>query len=200
MQKFALLFLAGLFVFVGAACNGTTSTDNTATNETVAEVKPAIAEKFTAQEIEGFKLYEHNNFYFYYPADWTMEEGGGVIVSVYSPLVDENDVTSENCNVVLDNTAADYSMEEYLAASKALLGQYINDYEPLEEGEIEMGEAQKGDYIVYNGTQGQLNLTWAQYLLKPNADFYVLTCTASQETYADYVDVFDLMASYFVGL
>lgn len=193
MKKLWFLALALVFVMMGTACS-------TSTSSTVSDDGNSSDESLTdTRTIDGYEVYQHENFDLYYPEDWSMEEDAyGTVVSVLSPLEDEADMFSENCNVVIDDMAADYSLDEYLAASLDTLKAYITGYDPIEEGTIEM-DGEEGYYISYNGSQGDYTLSWVQYLVKPADNFYIVTCTSSADTYANYVDTFDSIASNFVG-
>ena len=192
MKKLWLLAFAFVFVIFGSACE--TSTTSTTTTTEDGDTHTTVTKTETAN---GYTTYEHEDFEFTFLEDWTMEEDVyGTVVSVLSPLDDDADIFSENCNVVIDDAAEDYTVEEYLAASVETLEAYITDYSPSEEGTIEMG-GEDGFYINYDGVQGEYGLTWIQYIVKPYDVFYILTCTSSVETFDDYEADFDDVASSF---
>lgn len=202
-SKFLLSMMAITMVFGFGACSfgakdtdttGTTGT-NTATVTDTATTTDSAA-KMAPYVVSEWTQYEHANFNLSYPKDWEMQENVyGTLVAVLSPVTD-GDLFSENCNVVLDDSAeaADYSAKDYFDASVGQLSSFITGYEEIGRGEIQVG-GKEGYYIAYNGVQGEYGLSWVQYLTKGESNHYILTCTSMKESFAAYKDAFDQLAS-----
>lgn len=182
--------------------------------------KVVVKEKLPAKDIDGersifyegingYLVYDHEDFDFYYPDDWFLETGAdGTEVSVLSELEGETDIFAENCNLVVDSVMPDYSLEEYYSLSVEQLPNYVSDFKMIEEGSIKLANTD-ALYLAYNGTLSlgdffedssdeEYKLSWLQYIAKPNDDVYIITCTAEAETFDSYVNQFDLIASYFL--
>ena len=202
-SKFLLSMSVIALVFGFSACSlgskDTTSTDTTVTPSTNTVTDTATdtsATKMAPYVVSEWTQYEHANFNLSYPKDWEMQENVyGTLVAVLSPILEETDIFSENCNVVLDDSAeaSDYSVKDYFDASVAQLSTFITGYEEIGRGDIKVG-GKEGYYIAYNGVQGEYGLSWVQYLTKGETNHYILTCTSMKESFPAYKGAFDEIA------
>ncbi|GEM_PF-3674483 len=199
-SKFLLSMMAMALIFGFSACSfGSKEEKVPADNnsEVATDVAPVGQSTFETYTPSEWTNYQHELFTFAYPSDWTMKENEyGTIVAVLSAVTSEQDIFSENCNVVLDNSeeASAYAGKEYFDLSVAQLPNFITNYEEIGRGSIKMGEVE-AYYIAYNGMQGSYDLAWVQYLAKGEKNHYILTCTAQKPAFSAYKDAFDQVAS-----
>jgi hypothetical protein len=143
----------------------------------------------------GWKTYwnEEHGFQLYYPEDWVQTYAAGTVVAFVDPETDE---FQENVNIVIES-CGDMSLEEYVAANTESLPQIIPGASISNEKDIEVQGRKGHEWIVMATVEG-FNLKDKQVFFVASEKGYVLTLTASESTYSEYVDTFDEMVNSFV--
>jgi hypothetical protein len=106
------------------------------------------------------------------------------------------DEIRENVTIVIES-CGDMSLEEYVAANRESLPQIIPAASISNEKDIEV-HGSKGHQWIVRATVEGLNLKDKQVFFVAREKGYVLTLTASESTYSEYVNTFDEMVNSFV--
>lgn len=135
-----------------------------------------------------------------YPDHWQQEEyknEGYSFIVFKSPLSDENDNFSENMNIVVEN-AKGYKVNEYLKSAFDIIqsSNTLKDFKILEQGDVKINK-RNGKYIVYTHTYDNFSLKVKAYVACNGKKCFVLTGTATHDTYEGYKLFFDKIASSF---
>ena len=106
---------------------------------------------------------------------------------LYSPL-DENDVFQENCNLMKEPLPGKYSLKDYMDASiNAVKGVYT---------ELVIEETGK-NYYIFSGIVSNIRVKQIQYYYIKGNTAYILTFTATPESFSNYSAVFKKIADSF---
>ena len=125
-----------------------------------------------------------------YPSDWEINEEGamGTAFILFSPLKDGNSFR-ENINLMIqDLTGFDFDLDSYTELSESQVGQYIQNAKILKSERLQ-GAAGEYHMIEYTGTQQEFNLHWKQYYWYINDKAYLLTFTAEDTAYEEYISL-----------
>jgi serine/threonine-protein kinase len=129
---------------------------------------------------------EEYGFGFNPPGGWRLQEQNtGVIVIYASPPEDALDNFAENINVLIENLTEPISSYEYSMSSLQQL-QNITNFNLTSFENITFAGIQSNK-IVYTGAQAIFNLTWMQVLTIKNSRAFIITFTAEQDKYSDYI-------------
>ncbi len=130
-----------------------------------------------------------------YPGDWTLSESSNKSFTALAPSDGAGDTFTENINVVIYPIAG-YFPKDYAQYSKTTLPQKIKNIKFLEEREIKQG-GQTGYYMVFKGVQNGNKCQWKQYYFIKNGIGHVITFTAEESKYKEYIKkVASYLASY----
>ena len=124
-----------------------------------------------------------------YPGDWTVDRSGlmGAKFMLFAPLDSDTDVFKENINLqVTDLGAPDVvTLDVFAEAAAEQIKQYINDAEMVRSEKKGTGKAEYYE-VEFTGSQGDLVLHWEQHYRIRDRYVYILTFTASKETFDAY--------------
>lgn len=141
---------------------------------------------------EGWATYtnEEYGFQFYYPEDWSEHSQEGFVVALAGPISQDS---QPRVSVVIEPTTL--TLDQYVLAAKQLLE---------DRGFVILGE----DDLIVSGRRGHewiatFEWEWGtskqkQVIFVASGNAYILTCTASAETYNSYSDTFDTIGESFV--
>jgi hypothetical protein len=144
---------------------------------------------------EGYSLYlnmEHG-FRFYYPENWEQGYAAGAIAFFKSPL---NDEWQENVNVEIV-PCGDASLAEYINAYTDSIANLFEDSIISNERSIEV-QGRIGHEWILRWTLNGIQLKMKQVVFIDNGKAYALTCTATEHSYDDYVDIFNKIINSFL--
>jgi eukaryotic-like serine/threonine-protein kinase len=132
-----------------------------------------------------------------YPDTWMVDASTGAKqFTVNAPSDGEGDVFTENVNMV-SYPVTGYNSKTYAAYSKTYLPQKVKNFKVTEEKAFTQG-GKEGYFIVFTGKQeGQL-LKWKQVYFIVNGMGYVLTFTAQQPVYNQYIKTATQILNSFV--
>jgi hypothetical protein len=132
------------------------------------------------------QIYENaSGFSLEYPGNRTYQEGVyGSLVMFFSPWSGTGDKFKENLGVVSELLPSDMTVDEYYALAKPQLQQIVKDYTELLNENITI-DGLTAKKIIYRGTQGTYKLQREQVFFIKNKVAYVLTYTASADTFND---------------
>ncbi|MEI6119317.1 MAG: DcrB-related protein [bacterium] len=102
------------------------------------------------------------------------------------------DTLKENVGIMKKVLDKDYTLDDYYAITKPELVKLIPGFTEISNEPIKINDldAQK---LIYIGTQGTTKLKWEQvYLIKDKA-VYIVSYTATTDTFADYAQKIDEM-------
>jgi len=138
-----------------------------------------------------------------YPSDWTiLEEVAGVVVSLLSPKESATDSFRENLNVVVNDLSAQpMTLDEYRDFTVDDLELLVTDLNIVYSGETTLSNSPAYE-LVLTGEMGGLDKKWMQVCTIKNDKAYVVTYTAEEGKYLDFlgiaqrmIDSFEIIAS-----
>lgn len=132
-----------------------------------------------------------------YPPNWTkMEQVFGAIVVFMSPKENAFDNFQENLNIVAESLSTPITLEEYTDVAISQLKQIITDINIVETESTTLA-GNPAHKIVYTGRQGQYILKWMQIWTIKNNKAYVITYTAEENTYSNFLGIVQEMINSF---
>jgi PsbP-like protein len=120
-----------------------------------------------------------------YPDDWRLETSNNTTFTLSSTSDGEGDAFVENIHFV-SYPVTGYLPKEYAQYSKTTLPQKIKGFKVLEEKEIKQS-SKTGYYMIFKGKQNNQALKWKQYYFIKNGTAYVLTFTAQETMFSNYM-------------
>jgi hypothetical protein len=140
---------------------------------------------------------DKDDFSIKFPKEWENKEGfmGTAVISL--SLKEGNaDQFRENVNVVVEQLPREMSLDEYVDASIPNLAKVITDFRENEKGITTIND-HDARWLVYSGRMGMINLKCIQYYMVDGKRGYVITCSATSESYDNYRRTFDDVATSF---
>ena len=128
-----------------------------------------------------------------YPKDWELNQSGqsGSTFFLFSALESSNDYFKENINLIVQDLSmygmADVTLDGYTALSILQLPNLIQNNKLITSSK-EKANGKNYHKIVYTGTQMNYSLKWLQHYWVENGKAYILTFTAEEATYDDYIN------------
>jgi hypothetical protein len=131
------------------------------------------------------------SFSIQYPSEWELNDSGilGTSFILLSPLNTETDLFRENINLITEDLkGTEIDLDVYKDISVEQCKQFVTNFYLIQ---IEKLENNFGDcyHLIYSGEQGIYKLIFEQYywIIKDKA--YVLTFTAEQNKYKEYLEL-----------
>lgn len=134
-----------------------------------------------------------------FPADWeTQTNQFNVPVISFSPLAGPTDTLRENINVVSEPLPQPMLAEQYYQANIANMSRVLQNFQVIEKAATQLGSA-SAIRVVATYSVGQITaraLTF--FVVNPLGNKgYVVTCTATNETFNQFLSVFQQTAMTF---
>lgn len=128
------------------------------------------------------------------PSGWTVDESGlmGTAVIFIGPTKEDFTV---NINILVED-AQGMTLDEYISASKPQLSQILTNYQLVSEGSKVIGGLDTYA-LVYTHTMGVFDLEVKQVALLEDDKAYVITFTALQSNYDEYLPAFEASVETF---
>ncbi|MDX2002201.1 MAG: hypothetical protein SFW35_07205 [Chitinophagales bacterium] len=141
-----------------------------------------------AQKME---MFQSKTMKISYPSDWKANNEANEMVEFFiaSPLVDENDLFSENVNLVVAPSTG--TLDTQMKESKDGMEQMLNAT-VKEEGKMKVGGID-ARFMVSEFAMSETKLTCYSILLVKNGNLIVITCTAASGDYKAYFPTFKKM-------
>jgi hypothetical protein len=156
---------------------------------TAPEAQPAGTEKPAAKTFQSAE----KGFSITFPADWEIKPNPPTIVSASRPAA-PGDTFRENVNVCVEALPRPLTPDEYVDAAIALLKKTFPGTAEVERGKVALGGAD-ARYIVYTFKIGALQLKNLAYSVPRGLTCFVITCTATPDTFDKYRPAFEEIAN-----
>lgn len=134
-----------------------------------------------------YETYSTDKFSIEYPLNWELSTvtGTQALFTISSPLESENDSFAENINLITQNLKGfEMTLDKYVKLNKEELST-IPDGEMFSSKRLKKG-TQEYHLIVFKGRMSNLNLKVQQLYAIKEETAYILTFTATYETYEQY--------------
>lgn len=128
-------------------------------------------------KLDGFSLQ--------FPGDWTFQEKVYGASVVFSSPVTETDKIKENVMIVKKPLENEATLEEYYLMLKAEAAKQPN-YAEIESSTIKVNDLD-AKKIIYKSSSNSTKLQFEQILLIKNKSTYTFTYTATEATFAEYI-------------
>ncbi|MCK4310224.1 MAG: hypothetical protein KAV80_02095 [Methanomicrobia archaeon] len=183
-KRLAIFIIATMMLTVFSGC---TEEETTTTTPAPTTLPP------------GFLTYENSTYgiKIMYPKEWEMMESYmGTVVIFLSPKESDSDVFQENLNVgVQDLSAQPMTLDEFtdlnIEQIKTLFTIEVVDSSPTTLANT------PADKVIYNLKQGQYDLKLMQIYTIKDDIAYVITYTAEEDKYLDFLDTIQIMINTF---
>jgi len=138
-----------------------------------------------------------DNYSVKFPKEWENKENfmGCSIVSL-SPKLNDADMFRENVNVAVEQLPQGMGLNEYFDASVPTLAKVITDFQENEKGTTAIND-NDAKWLIYSGRVGTTKLKCEQFYIVHDKHGYVITCSATPESYSDYKKIFEEAAHSF---
>ncbi len=131
------------------------------------------------------------------PDKWETKEGYmGTSVMSLSSLEGAGDQFRENVNVVVEKLPKEMTLDEYMSGNLSNLPRFITDFRESGRGGTTLGDID-AKWLTYTGRMGTSNLAFKQYFMVRGDRGYVITGTATEETYPRFKNTFEQTAESF---
>jgi len=203
MKKLYASLIALWFITTLAGCNktGVLNSDTPETTPTTVETATETANtESEATALDGYSSYSNADYAFtlQYPSDWEYQENTfGSHIMIFSPSASD-DTFRENIGVITEELPADLELDvdSYYNEAKSQLTSVIENFKEVSNENIKVAgyDAKKVQYL---GTQGEDTYKWQQvFFIKDNMT-YVITYTATEDTFEDFLDVANSIVASF---
>lgn len=197
MKKFlSLVLITGLLFLFGCAKKWPAVSEVISTGTTEATTSTTTPEAVTLppQKVAERQPYENkaDTFSIQFPGARTFQENVyGSSVMFFTPVT-EGDALKENVGIIKKPLDKDYTLDEYYAITKPELLKLIPGFSEVSNTTIKVNDinAQK---LIYTWTQGTTKLKWEQVYLIKNKAVYIITYTATEETFNQFSQKLDEM-------
>lgn len=144
----------------------------------------------------ALESYQSSGFMIWFPKDWTHQENVyWAQVMFFAPQA-TGDQFRENVSVVTEQLPAPMTVSDYYTAVKTQLTQLISGYQEITNEDIDLnGVAAKK--LVYKGSQSNYALQRTQVIVIKDTTAYVISYTATADTYSDFVKEVDTIIASF---
>jgi len=124
-----------------------------------------------------------------FPQGWEIREQGPTIVMALSPREGAADPFRENINVCAENLNRTVTIEEYMSASLVSMRRMLKGFQELSRGTQIIGD-RKSAWLIYTHSTFGKPVKGIVYLFVKGNRGYAVTCTATEETFDNYIETF----------
>lgn len=146
----------------------------------------------------NWKNFAKDNFTLKYPENWDLDTSGQMNskVLLFSKLSSNNDTFRENINVVIQNLQGmNIDMKRFVEITEQQI-QATPNGKILENRKIDKGNSEK-HLMVWKGKINTFNLKFKQYFYIKNQKAYIITYTATENEYDNYLKIADKILNSF---
>lgn len=132
-----------------------------------------------------------------YPAGWEKVEQGALI-SFRTSQSGPDDTFLDNVVVDLSQAQAGLTLDEHVEGAIEALPGAISDFNLLEVGFAKLSgiDARR---LVYTGSSGSASLKFTQVIAISDGIMYVITYSAAEDSYSDYLgELYDILSSFVI--
>lgn len=190
-MKFIKSVLSLVFVLSLMACNNTSAPQEEKKENKRKKLDQSIVDKWDKQE--------NNDLEIFYPPGWEFDSSGnmGTLFIIFAPLGEEDDFFQENISLVvqpLENT--EITIDDYYFASiddlkRNMENTNIQEEESLTNNNIDIRK------IIFTTAQNDAVFNIQQYYFIHNKEAYIMTFTAEEVKFRDYIEYVDLIMNSF---
>ncbi len=123
-----------------------------------------------------------------YPEMWEPDTSGnmGSVFFLHAPLTNEEDTFMENINLILQNLADEkMKSKAYISRTIEQITTYLKDYKIIQNAKTKKNN--KECYVLeYSGSMNNFELHFLQYIWVQKGKAYILTFTATSESFELY--------------
>jgi hypothetical protein len=132
-----------------------------------------------------------------FPAEWEQKENvmGSVVIAL-SPAEGADDAFRENVNVTVEALPSPMTLDEYFNLSMANLKNLLSEGQEPEVSDATLG-GEKAKRFVCQMTMGQINVKSTVYVAVKGTRGYLLTCSATPDSFDAYKARFEKIAGTF---
>lgn len=168
-----------------------------------ASTSPITPHTFNLHSVshDDWKTHTDKGFQIQYPSEWelSLAKQMGSSFILFSPLVNKEDLFRENVNLIIqDIKGMNIGLEKYAQISESQIKSMMTNSQILESKLMEKN-GRRFYHLVYTADMGVYHLKFLQNYFIQNEKAYVLTFTADQKTYDEYVKVGgEILNSFFL--
>lgn len=150
-----------------------------------------------SESVDDFEAYDNKDFIILYPGYWEAKEGyEGADAVFISPRKSIDDKFSENVNVLAQALSADWDMEKYTIFSVHQITAFLENGIVL-ESRPQILSGTQGRRILYIYKEKSLVMKTLAVFTISNNIAYVITYTAEESSYDNYISDIDKMIDSF---
>ncbi|MBR5460377.1 MAG: DcrB-related protein [Clostridia bacterium] len=127
------------------------------------------------------------------PDTWTESSSsyqGTEIRHYTSPSDGKGDVFSESISITTEALKEETTLEAYTSANVEIFKRIFNDFKMISEAETITLGGVDGMRVVYSYTAGAIHIVIDQTFVINDGKAYMITCNATEDSYAEYSDIF----------
>lgn len=192
-EKFLSFGLMALFVIGVIFISGCVQEE---TNAPTTTTKPPEIQQSTT----NFLTYESRDYgiKINYPMDWIKrEQFMGTVVMFLSPTESASDIFQENLVVTVNDLSAQpITLEESVDPDINQLKMIVTDFKLVDSSATSLA-GNPAHKVVYTGKDGQYNLEWMQVWTIKDDKAYIVTYTAEQDKYSEFLGTVEEMVQSF---
>jgi hypothetical protein len=146
-------------------------------------------EGYCQVEKDAWTVIDQSDFALSYPASWSLDQSGRSGTKFILFTGQNNSGFADNLNLIIqDLKGSGFDLDKYVTLSEGQVKTAITNSQITESKrqKSELGEFQE---VIFTGEQGVFHLKWRQRYWVKGEKAFVLTFTASQATYGNYIDV-----------
>ena len=136
---------------------------------------------------EDWRTFETREFSIQYPANFELDTSGqmGTSLFLFVPQSAHNALFRENFNLVIqDLREFNMSLDDFVTLSESQIEQFVENGNLIESKRVGTDH-----FLTYTGRQGGFDLKWFQRFTIQNERAYILTFTARQSRFDNYIEV-----------
>jgi len=142
------------------------------------------------------KIYENEYFGYscLYPADWELQANPGGMLILFAGPMDTDNAFRINVNIFVEELTeyAGISLDDYTEISEVQFHESLDDYQRLAlDNTIISGMAAR--LVTYSFAMDTLEIKGAQAFFIRDNNAYIITYSATPETYGEYYPEFELI-------
>ena len=158
---------------------------------TAPEGQPAGNDRQAAKTFQSAE----KGFSITFPADWEIKPNPPTIVTALRPAA-PGDTFRENVNVVVEALPKPMTPRQYLDAAIALMKKSLPDFAEIDRDKAALQVADAG-YVIYTYKMGPMQVKNVAYVIPRGLSCFVITCTATPDTFLEYWGDFEDIALSF---
>lgn len=159
--------------------------------------------KIQAFNLPGYQKYIFNNVELTYPENWYLDAMDRILIFSEEYFLDgELDYYPPNCNLIIDDSSSEYTLDQYYAIGVGDVAETFDEFSFISEDSYILNgiPARHVNYQValetlYDDFDLDISeLILDQYIMKKADNFYILSCGTELDEYYSYEEIFNTVA------